>query len=178
MNNKSKKEIERKRPVYYINDEVASPEYTLTIMYETYKSYPKSRLRYEKIWPLEDVEIIKQRFTESKRVSDRKKNYRKYINSKEWKLKRDAIVEKYKKCSCCGSEENLNVHHLTYENLGNENESDLLLLCKDCHKFVHKGKIKIFYMNAVQIKAFNKIKDILIENFRNDFYGYVIIKTT
>jgi 5-methylcytosine-specific restriction endonuclease McrA len=176
MNNKSKKEIERKRPVYYVNDEVASPKYTLSLMYETYKSYPKSRSRYEKTWPIEDVEIIKQRYADIKSINDRKKNYTKYIQSKEWKEKRNFIVGKYKKCSCCGSEENLHVHHLSYENLGNENESDLLLLCKKCHGLVHKGKIKIFYMNVEQLEAFNKIKDIIIESFRNDFYGYVIIK--
>lgn len=176
MKKKSIKEVERKRPAYYINDEVASPEYTLYLMFQTYKMYPKSRPRYEKIWPVEDVEIIKQKLAHEEELKNRKKNYNSYIRSDKWKQKRNEFIKKYKVCACCGSNENLNVHHLSYDNLGNESDEDLLLLCSRCHKYVHKGKIKIFYMNDEQIEAFDKISDIIGDVFMEFLYGYIIIK--
>lgn len=30
---------------------------------------------------------------------------------------------------------------MTYENLGNERDDDLMLLCENCHKLMHKDKI-------------------------------------
>jgi len=176
MNKRAKAEIERKRPIYYINDEIASPEYALYLMYVTYKSHPKSRPRYDKTWPLDDLEIIKKRLFDEEERQNRKKKYNAYMRSDEWKQKRNEIISIYKQCVCCGSEENLNVHHLTYENIGNEKYEDLLLLCNMCHKNVHRGKIKVFCMTDEQIEAFNKVRDIIIESFKNDFYGYVIIK--
>lgn len=45
------------------------------------------------------------------------------------------------KCPYCGISlptiVSLHVHHLTYENLGNEADEDLLVLCKDCHREIH-----------------------------------------
>lgn len=35
------------------------------------------------------------------------------------------------------------MHHLTYENLGNEKDEDLMLLCETCHQYMHKGKVLI-----------------------------------
>lgn len=69
----------------------------------------------------------------------RKKEYEQYLKSNEWITKRDKIREKRKLCEICKEYENLQVHHLTYENLGNEKDEDLILLCKKCHFAIHKG---------------------------------------
>lgn len=62
-----------------------------------------------------------------------------YIKSKKWRGKR---IERLKiddfRCARCGSEINLQVHHLNYENLGNEDvENDLVTLCRKCHAELH-----------------------------------------
>ena len=69
----------------------------------------------------------------------RKSDYSKYLKSDEWCEKRDKILKERKVCELCEDAENLHVHHLTYENLHNEKEEDLILLCKSCHFAVHKG---------------------------------------
>jgi len=43
-----------------------------------------------------------------------------------------------KKCTRCGSNKKIQLHHLTYEHLGNEKSKDLIPLCKQCHLWVHK----------------------------------------
>lgn len=63
--------------------------------------------------------------------------YEKYINSPEWKHKRLARLKLDKfRCRTCGSEEDLECHHVSYEYLGNEPLSDLITLCKICHEAI------------------------------------------
>ena len=62
-----------------------------------------------------------------------------YLPSNHWKKKREEALEFYgRKCQACGSTESLQVHHLHYKSLHRENvETDLEVLCADCHKFEH-----------------------------------------
>ena len=41
-------------------------------------------------------------------------------------------------CQKCKTAKNLVVHHINYERLGHEKLSDLVTLCKSCHKKVHE----------------------------------------
>jgi hypothetical protein len=65
-------------------------------------------------------------------------NYEDYLKSDHWYfmiiLKRLQVDNK---CEICGSSHGLEVHHLTYERLGNENLEDLQVLCSYHHKKVH-----------------------------------------
>lgn len=71
-----------------------------------------------------------------------KRKYIKYLLSDTWaKIKVDLIEIHDGKCERCGDTKNLQVHHLTYENLFNEEPEDLLLLCSRCHMVEH-GLIK------------------------------------
>ena len=79
--------------------------------------------------------------------------YHEYIDSPEWKDKRwwMLIINK-DKCSKCGRYGHitfdekgnlipkviLQIHHKNYENLGNENQKDLIVLCKECHENEHR----------------------------------------
>jgi 5-methylcytosine-specific restriction endonuclease McrA len=74
----------------------------------------------------------------------RKKNYlsdkyRNYIASIEWQAFRNLILkERGRKCEKCGvSQVKLQVHHLTYVNLGHEKFEDVQVLCKPCHDAIH-----------------------------------------
>lgn len=65
------------------------------------------------------------------------KTYKQYIQSNEWKEKRNLIISERKSCQKCGSVESLQVHHLTYDNLYDEASRDLILLCRKCHLREH-----------------------------------------
>ena len=66
--------------------------------------------------------------------------YHAYIRSDEWKVFATQLKEdRGGKCEMCGDAENLHVHHATYDHRYDEENhlSDLVVLCKSCHWFVH-----------------------------------------
>lgn len=69
--------------------------------------------------------------------------YGDYLQTEHWKDTRTRkLIEAGYKCQVCNSNGKLNVHHRTYENRGNEQLDDLLVLCNDCHKLFHEnGKL-------------------------------------
>lgn len=69
------------------------------------------------------------------------KDYDSYLKGKHWKLKKKEFYNhNERKCVKCGKTTELHVHHMTYENIGNESLSDLICLCRDCHNKVHDKK--------------------------------------
>ncbi len=67
-----------------------------------------------------------------------KDSYLRYIDSPQWQTKRQAAFEHYGRvCMVCKSKHHLEVHHTTYDRLGDELMSDLLILCADCHRSIH-----------------------------------------
>lgn len=62
--------------------------------------------------------------------------YLEYLDSRTWARIRDKALERDKyECSICHSPHNLEVHHLKYPDvLGTEPISDLMTLCRECHK--------------------------------------------
>jgi HNH endonuclease len=68
------------------------------------------------------------------------KNYRLYLFSYEWLVRRSYKLQSVGyRCENCGEPWSLQVHHLTYDRLGHERDSDLLVLCRACHMNEHKG---------------------------------------
>lgn len=67
-----------------------------------------------------------------------------YLNSNFWRWRREAYIKwvgfhceatwNNKKCTNPGTQ----IHHLTYKNLYNERNEDLMLLCRRCHERAHK----------------------------------------
>lgn len=65
-------------------------------------------------------------------------NYDSYLQSKHWKTFSAAYRKKHKRCcEFCGSIGRTELHHITYERLGRERNSDVVLLCEDCHAEIH-----------------------------------------
>ena len=65
-------------------------------------------------------------------------DYKEYIKSTAWHQKRLARLKKDKyTCQKCGDTEFLEVHHLTYDNLGDEPMENLICLCRACHQAIH-----------------------------------------
>ena len=74
-----------------------------------------------------------------------KEEYKAYLNSPKWQATRKRLYREYEyKCAICGSPKNLNVHHITYENLGEEKDEDLTVLCQECHNKLHDGAYTFF----------------------------------
>ena len=73
--------------------------------------------------------------------------YRSYLKSTAWRRKREAAgVRAGWKCENCGavggaasglSGKEFNVHHETYDRLGDEAPDDLFYLCRRCHAALH-----------------------------------------
>lgn len=73
------------------------------------------------------------------------KEYIEYLESTEWKAKREKkLKESEYKCAHTNSKSDcrgaLQVHHLNYNNLGNEPLSDLLVLCEYHHKKADRNR--------------------------------------
>ena len=66
-------------------------------------------------------------------------NYYEYIRSKEW-FERTAPVRKRNEglCEVCNLRYGEDVHHRTYDRLGNEDLDDLLHVCRTCHAMIHR----------------------------------------
>ena len=74
---------------------------------------------------------------------DYRKHYSAYLKTPRWRRKRREILKKHGfRCELCGSGTNLNVHHITYENLPDECDDDLLSVCKRCHDKIHEADVK------------------------------------
>lgn len=66
--------------------------------------------------------------------------YRQYLASAEWDLRSGMFIERaHGQCQQCGAHRNLHVHHKHYRTLGEEQYTDVEVLCAACHKTRHKG---------------------------------------
>ena len=64
--------------------------------------------------------------------------YWSYLKSKHWELvRRRALAVAEGRCFYCGTNEHLDVHHLTYRRKGCELDEDLIVLCRVCHAAEH-----------------------------------------
>ncbi len=66
-----------------------------------------------------------------------RQEYEMYIASDEWKRRRRRAIELAgyccERCGATAWDKKLEVHHLTYERMGHEKDSDLMALCPECH---------------------------------------------
>lgn len=69
--------------------------------------------------------------------------YLRYIGSDVWRKRRKrALARAGHRCQICSDRRFLQVHRNSYENLGNEKDEDLAVLCWFCH-FVATWSIRI-----------------------------------
>jgi hypothetical protein len=70
--------------------------------------------------------------------------YRDHLKSANWKkLRKAKLAEAHGLCQRCGSGSGRReVHHKSYERLGNERLDDLIVLCPECHAFEDKIRAK------------------------------------
>ncbi len=66
-------------------------------------------------------------------------DYKKYMKSTAWFKRRVAYFKIHKKeCVACFSKSRIVLHHINYQRLGEELDSDLIVLCWDCHNELHE----------------------------------------
>lgn len=70
-------------------------------------------------------------------------NYHDYLRTEKWETLREKVYERENGiCEQCKTNIRLEgvpfcVHHISYENLGNEKDEDIALLCIPCHNKLH-----------------------------------------
>ena len=63
--------------------------------------------------------------------------YTEYLRTDWWLHKRSRAIKRAGgECELCGDDRRLQVHHTTYDNLGQERDDDLVALCHGCHEHV------------------------------------------
>lgn len=60
-----------------------------------------------------------------------------YYKTEHWINRREEMLEESDGCEECNSHKNLQVHHKHYNSLFKEKDSDLMVLCKNCHQELH-----------------------------------------
>jgi len=68
--------------------------------------------------------------------------YKEYLRTPHWKCRREEKLHAAgRRCQVCNrSSVPLEVHHRTYERLGEELDGDLTVLCRDCHSTFHEHR--------------------------------------
>lgn len=67
-------------------------------------------------------------------------SYAEYLQGSHWRdeVRPAALKRAADKCQLCGAQDiSLHVHHNSYERLGNELPTDLVVLCENCHARFH-----------------------------------------
>ena len=71
-------------------------------------------------------------------AKNRSMPYSRYLQTIHWRTVRKYALENARFCcQLCNSTERLEVHHKTYERIGNEDLSDVIVLCRACHAKFH-----------------------------------------
>jgi len=81
-----------------------------------------------------------------------KQRYYEYLNSPEWQEKRLEILERDGfRCVVTGKRDNLHIHHVSYDNIGQESSIDLVTLCSDAHEIIHdeSHQLNEYYIQKV-----------------------------
>lgn len=96
-----------------------------------------------------------------KRIAEiiRRAKYEGYLSSRKWKRKKNKkLADADYKCQRCNYGEYdfqdmpLDIHHITYERFGNEQMSDLEVLCRSCHEKQHGRQFtKRKYTNDIDL---------------------------
>lgn len=68
-------------------------------------------------------------------------SYTDYLRTDHWVKVRESAIRRAKwRCQACYSSRDIQVHHRTYDRLGEESPSDLMVLCDPCHSVFHSER--------------------------------------
>lgn len=61
-----------------------------------------------------------------------------YLQSKDWRHKAEFVLARDPICKICDEAKSVDPHHLTYERIPFELETDLAGVCRKCHNRIHR----------------------------------------
>ncbi|PYZ94924.1 hypothetical protein CR194_05215 [Salipaludibacillus keqinensis] len=106
-------------------------------------------------------------------------DYDDYLKTRHWRRFKEKYAKKYvKQCTWCDEKENIHLHHMTYERLGNETFKDVIHLCRACHSKVHKLENEDTNSLGEFVIKINKLKPVKADcgncfhNKRNNVCSY------
>ena len=71
-------------------------------------------------------------------------SYEEYLKTNHWKSIKNRLFYGNKLiCSHCKTRYGISIHHITYDNIGNESDNDIVPLCFNCHNRFHNNFIPI-----------------------------------
>jgi len=87
-------------------------------------------------------------------------NYKAYLQTEHWAYVRKVALERDgDKCQACGTKiGTIDVHHNTYDRLGEERLSDVVCLCRQCHELFHEAQPYILSDDSVKQR---KVEELL-----------------
>ena len=85
--------------------------------------------------------------------TDNNGTYEKYLQSPAWRRKRDAVIQRDGDQCICGAQA-VELHHKTYDNIGKEPLFDLVMLCEECHKRLHRPRVPSDQQSVKNKEAF------------------------
>ena len=112
--------------------------------------------------------------TEMDALLNERQEYERYLRSAKWKKKRSRAIRRAgNKCQRCGASKwsKLEVHHLTYERLGKEADTDLMVLCQKCHRETHSDTNDLYFRRKRLLEGASDNWKIFNEWARNVYGG-------
>lgn len=93
-----------------------------------------------------------------------KQEYQEYLQSPHWKRVQYAMYHiRPEDCELCyQTAHTYNIHHIRYENIGNENFDDLVVLCERCHKMVHEDGYRLKRRNGHRLIVKSMLFDMMV----------------
>jgi len=83
--------------------------------------------------------IVDNKALRAKWKVEQKEKYAEYLETPEWQEKRRLVIERARGiCEGCRVRHASQVHHLTYENIGDEFLWQLVAVCRICHERYHE----------------------------------------
>jgi 5-methylcytosine-specific restriction endonuclease McrA len=58
---------------------------------------------------------------------------------RDWEAHEEFVTGAPVRCAVCGTADWSDLHHLTYDRLGDERHEDLVALCRECHEELHRA---------------------------------------
>jgi len=84
-----------------------------------------------------------------------KERYYEYLNSQEWKAKRETILERDNyKCVVSNDKNYLHIHHISYDNIGNEEDYDLVTVSKNVHSILHNEYSDLYHKYNYKVESY------------------------
>jgi hypothetical protein len=66
--------------------------------------------------------------------------YKRYLRSNAWAMRKNAYYKRFnRQCAACGIWKRIQLHHVSYDNLGHEPDQDLVPLCYKDHRNAHRA---------------------------------------